>query len=95
MKQYKILKDGKIILSEIPGQYAGWNGGSKSRRIFGKLDCKSGMRMRKENRVFFHTLEDAVIQGYRPCKNCCPINEDDFEGIKYFKLIELELCLDF
>jgi len=24
MKLYRILKDGKFISSEIPGQYAGW-----------------------------------------------------------------------
>jgi hypothetical protein len=76
---YKILKDNKVILSEIPGKYAGY----KKDKIFGLLSCKSGMRMKKENRVFFHTLEDAVKQGYRPCKNCKPIDEKDFETIKH------------
>jgi methylphosphotriester-DNA--protein-cysteine methyltransferase len=79
MKLYKILKAGEIIESEIKGAYAGY---SKA-KIFGRLDCKSGMRMRKENRVFFHTLEDAVKEGYRPCKNCRPIDEKDFRKIKY------------
>ena len=41
------------------------------------------MRMKKENRVFFHTLEDAVMEGYRPCMNCKPIDEEDFESIKH------------
>lgn len=71
MKLYKILKDGKIIESEQAGLYAGWKYG----KIFGRLDCKSGMRMHKQNRVFFHTLEDAVKEGYRPCQKCRPINE--------------------
>lgn len=79
MRLYKILKEGKTILSEIPGTYAGWRPG----KIFGRLDCKSGMRMKKESRVFFHTLEDAVIQGYRPCKNCKPLSESDFTQIKH------------
>jgi len=70
MKLYKILKDGEIIDSEIPGQYAGW----KSGKIFGRLDCKSGMRMKKENRVFFYSIEDAINEGYRPCKNCNPLD---------------------
>jgi len=82
MKQYRILKDGEFVTSAKPGIYAGWNGGRASRRIFGTLDCKSGMRMKKENRVFFHTLEDAVAQGYRPCKNCNPIDQDDFDAVK-------------
>jgi len=41
------------------------------------------MRMKKENRVFFHALEDAVSQGYRPCMNCRPIDEEDFERIRH------------
>lgn len=52
-------------------------------RIFGILDCKSGKRMKKENRVFFHTLEDAVMEGYRPCKNCKPIGPEEWGKIKH------------
>lgn len=76
---YKILKNNKIILSEIPGNLAGY----KPDKIFGTLNCKSGMRMKKDNRIFFHSLEDAVKQGYRPCKNCKPINQSDFDKIKH------------
>lgn len=79
MKLYSILKQGEIIQSKIPGEYAGWAPG----KIFGRLDCKSGMRMKKENRVFFHTLEDAVNELYRPCKKCRPLDEDGFEKIKH------------
>ncbi len=79
MKLYKILKDGKIIESPTPGEYAGYKKG----KIFGRLDCKTGMRMKRENRVFFHTLEDAVREGYRPCMNCRPIDEEDFERIRH------------
>lgn len=86
---YKILKDGKIIQSDIPGEYAGY----RPYKIFGTLSCKSGMRMKKENRVFFHTLEDAVKQGYRPCKNCKPIDEEDFQTIKH--LIPEKTLYDF
>ncbi len=78
MKLYTILKGGEFIQSRDPGKYAGWKPG----KIFGRLDCKSGMRTKKENRVFFLTLEDAVNEGYRPCKNCKPIDEEDFSKIK-------------
>ena len=72
-KQYKVMgPDGKIFLSETPGRYAGWNGKRKDRLIFGRLDCKSGMRMKKENRVFFHSWADAIAAGFRPCKLCKP-----------------------
>ena len=78
-KLYRILKNGKLINSSKPGKYAGWKPG----KIFGTLDCKSGMRMHKKNRVFFHSLADAVKQGYRPCKKCRPISEADFRRIKH------------
>lgn len=84
---YKVLYEGKIIESDLPGKYAGWAPG----KIFGRLDCKSGMRMKKENRVFFLTLEDAVNQGYRPCRNCKPISEEEFEIIR--ELIPQYSCL--
>ena len=76
---YHILKQDRIITSAIPGTYAGWRPG----KIFGRLDCASGKRMHKENRVFFHSLEDAVEQGYRPCKNCRPLTEELFDRIKH------------
>lgn len=79
VKLYRILKIGEIIESSEPGVY----GGHKKGKIFGTLDCKAGIRMKKENRVFFHSLEDAVLEGYRPCKICKPITEEDFESIKH------------
>jgi len=75
---YKILENGQIVLSDVPGKYAG----HKKYKIFGRLDCKSGMKMKKENRVFFHTLEDAVLHGYRPCRNCNPMDEEEFKRIR-------------
>lgn len=75
---YKLLRNNEIVESRIPGKYAG----HKGYKIFGTLSCKSGMRMKKENRVFFLNLEDAVLEGYRPCKNCKPIDEYDFESIR-------------
>ena len=72
-KLYKVMnREGKIILSRKKGRYAGWNGGKKDRLIFGRLDCKTGMRMLKKNRVFFHRWDDAIAAGFRPCKLCRP-----------------------
>ncbi len=80
MKLYKILKDGETVESSEPGEYVGY----KREEIFGTLDCKSGMLMKKESRVFFHTLEDAVREGYRPCKSCRPLDQEGFESIPHF-----------
>ncbi|MFQ5573055.1 MAG: Ada metal-binding domain-containing protein, partial [Nitrosopumilaceae archaeon] len=68
MKLYKVIKRGEVVELPYPGNYAGYKKG----KIFGRLDCKSGMRMNRENRVFFYFWEDAVEAGYRPCKNCRP-----------------------
>lgn len=70
-RKYKILKNNKIIESNAPGKFAG----IKTTKIFGKLDCGTGMTAKKENRVFFLTWADAIKHGYRPCKICKPIKK--------------------
>ena len=44
--------------------------GNERMKIYGELDCKSGKRMKKQNRVFFKTEEEAIKEGFRPCGNC-------------------------
>ncbi|REC65855.1 metal-binding protein [Chryseobacterium flavum] len=44
--------------------------GNKKLKIYGLLRCTSGKRMKKENRVFFGSAEEAVQNNYRPCGNC-------------------------
>lgn len=67
-KLYRLQTPKGEILSRRKGAFAGWRPG----KIYGRLDCKSGMRMKRENRVFFASREDAVACGYRPCKKCRP-----------------------
>jgi methylphosphotriester-DNA--protein-cysteine methyltransferase len=45
-------------------------GGNKKLKIYGLLNCKSGKRMKKVNRVFFENEKDALDNGYRPCGHC-------------------------
>ena len=45
-------------------------GGNKILKIYGLLSCRSGKRMKRENRVFFETIRDAEEYGYRPCGSC-------------------------
>lgn len=45
-------------------------GGNRRLKIYGTLDCKSGMRMKSENRIFFSSKEEAQKLKYRPCGNC-------------------------
>ena len=56
---HKKIRDKKILLA-----------GNGRLKIYGRLHCKSGKRMKKENRVFFMSEEEALEQGFRPCGHC-------------------------
>jgi Metal binding domain of Ada len=56
---FQKIKSGKIKL-----------GGNSKLRIYGKLHCKSGKRIKVENRVFFETEQEAKNEGFRPCSHC-------------------------
>lgn len=45
-------------------------GGNKKLKIYGLLNCKSGKRMKRENRVFFMTEKEAIENDFRPCGHC-------------------------
>jgi methylphosphotriester-DNA--protein-cysteine methyltransferase len=44
--------------------------GNKKLKIYGALFCRSGKRMKKENRIFFNSEKEAIANGYRPCGIC-------------------------
>ena len=44
--------------------------GNRRLKIYGTLSCRSGKKMKKENRVFFINEEEAIREGYRPCGHC-------------------------
>ncbi|RTL57631.1 MAG: metal-binding protein [Sphingobacteriales bacterium] len=44
--------------------------GNSQLKIYGTLHCKSGRRMKRENRVFFSSEQEAISNGYRPCGHC-------------------------
>ncbi|WP_228236075.1 Ada metal-binding domain-containing protein [Allomuricauda sp. M10] len=45
-------------------------GGNSKLKIYGTLKCKSGKRMKRENRIFFSSEKEAISFGYRPCGHC-------------------------
>ncbi|MCG8382040.1 MAG: metal-binding protein [Gammaproteobacteria bacterium] len=45
-------------------------GGHIGLKIYGTLDCTSGKRMKRENRVFFGLEKEALEKGFRPCGHC-------------------------
>lgn len=58
---HRLLREKKLTL-----------GGNRTLRIYGRLDCRAGKRMKAENRVFFRDETDALVHGYRPCAVCLP-----------------------
>ncbi|MBD2753479.1 Ada metal-binding domain-containing protein [Spirosoma validum] len=57
----RLMKNGTVTLA-----------GNRPGKIYGRLDCRTGKRMKPENRVFFQSETDAVTLGYRPCAICLP-----------------------
>jgi len=45
-------------------------GGNNRLKIYGRLDCKSGKRMTRVNRIFFQSETEAIKHGFRPCGHC-------------------------
>ena len=45
-------------------------GGNRRLKIYGTLHCKSGKRMKTQNRVFFKSEKEAKENHYRPCGHC-------------------------
>lgn len=45
-------------------------GGNYGLKIYGSLHCSSGKRLKKENRVFFSSTDEAEEMGFRPCGHC-------------------------
>ncbi|WP_018619411.1 Ada metal-binding domain-containing protein [Spirosoma luteum] len=39
-------------------------------KIYGRLNCRAGKRMKTDNRVFFRDAAEAMTQGFRPCAIC-------------------------
>lgn len=60
-KLYELITESEVSL-----------GGYQKGKIYGLINCKSGMRMKVENRVFFKNEREALALGYRPCGNCLP-----------------------
>lgn len=55
----KSIRNYKILLA-----------GNSRLKIYGKLSCSSGKRMKKENRIFFKNETEAIQLGFRPCGHC-------------------------
>lgn len=55
----KKIRKGEIVLA-----------GNAKLKIYGLLSCAKGKRLRKDNRVFFYSEQEAITLEYRPCGHC-------------------------
>ena len=46
--------------------------GNLSSHIFHKSTCGSAATMKEENKIIFYERDDAINEGYTPCKRCKP-----------------------
>lgn len=82
MKTHQSLLDEKgtnqVILSLIKNRKILWAGNRKL-KIYGKLNCTSGKRMKIQNRVFFQNEQEAIALGFRPCGHCMRLEYLDWK----------------
>lgn len=45
-------------------------GGNKKLKIYGTLQCTSGKRMKRVNRILFASENEAKQNSFRPCGHC-------------------------
>jgi len=57
-------------LKEMTGKGSICFAGNRKLKLYGTLNCSSGKRMKRENRVFFRSEAEAKSLGYRPCGHC-------------------------
>ena len=68
MYQHEELTDAEVITLIRRGAIR--LAGNRRLQIYGRLDCRSGKRMKRDNRVFFEDEAEARRLGYRPCGHC-------------------------
>lgn len=59
----------KALRSQIRQKKILWGGNIKL-KIYGRLNCRTGKRIKKQNRIFFSSGQEAIEAGYRPCGHC-------------------------
>ena len=66
----------EIIASRVKSNKVGFYYGVRTTGIFCKPGCSSRLP-RKENVLFFNTAKEAIEEGFRPCKRCNPLNDNN------------------
>lgn len=61
-----------IFTSAIQIVFAATYVGNSNSRVFHYNNCTSAIKMKTANKVILNSREEAIRNGYRPCKKCKP-----------------------
>lgn len=78
------IKSKKILLA-----------GNRQLKIYGKLSCSTGKRMKPSNRVFFRNEAEAIMNGFRPCGNCLSAAYTSWKGLSKNQVEQQRGQIDF
>ena len=82
MIQHKNLTDFQML--QLIGQNRNLIAGNGLLKIYGRLNCASGKRMTKENRIFFKDTTEAKANGFRPCGHCMREQYKEWKRVSTF-----------
>ena len=88
-----MIQHSEIADAELRSQIKHKNivlGGNSNLKIYGTLQCKSGKRLKKTNRVFFSSEKEAIEMGYRPCGHCLKSAYQEYK-IRHLKVKKQEI----
>ena len=71
MRKFLFIISALIIFTAANVLASGYVGNINS-RIFHYSDCNSVAKMKPANKIIFNSRDEAVQNGYRPCKKCAP-----------------------
>ena len=77
MVEHENIADKELIRAIRKGEVM--FAGNKKLKIYGRLNCRSGMRMKRDNRVFFKSEAEAIELGFRACFHCMAISKKRVE----------------
>lgn len=76
-KTAKTIPRGRSRFTVVEDPLPGVLGGNRNGKLYDRLDCPSALRYVAQRtyqkcRVFFHSEEEAIACGFRPCASCPP-----------------------
>ena len=62
--------------------------GNRKTGVLHRFDCRQAPQISYENEVWFKSVVDAMVEGYKPCGLCKPVTQREQEIAKIISLLE-------